>query len=140
MNRYYNVISAVSSWEEGIRQSAEPLLVNNIVNEEYVDAMINNVKVNGNYIIISPYIAMPHARSEYGALDTGFSILKLKEGVEFPNNKPVKVFITFASTDNERHLEILQEFALILSDEKNLDVLLNTENVDDLKNILEKGE
>ena len=49
--------------------------------------MIKNVIENGTYIIILPGLAIPHTRPEHGAIKTGASVLKINEGVLFPDNK-----------------------------------------------------
>ena len=61
-------LDRVTSWEESLRISAQPLLENGFVQESYIEAIVDNVIQNGNYIILLPEIAMPHARREYGAI------------------------------------------------------------------------
>ena len=53
-------MDAIDSWQEAIRVSARPLIGKEIIEESYVQAMIQNVLDNGNYIILLPLVAMPH--------------------------------------------------------------------------------
>ena len=53
----------VNGWEEAIKIAAGPLLEENFIKPEYVDAMIENVHTNGAYMIVVPGFAMPHAKT-----------------------------------------------------------------------------
>lgn len=44
----------MNSWEEAIKVAAGPLLKEGFIKQEYMDAMIQNVHVNGAYMIIVP--------------------------------------------------------------------------------------
>ena len=48
-----------SDWRDAIIRSAQPLLDQGKIEDKYIDAMIDNVKENGAYIIISPEFALP---------------------------------------------------------------------------------
>ena len=47
--------------DEAVRESGRLLCSQGFAEERYIDAMIQNVKENGTYIVIAPGIAMPHA-------------------------------------------------------------------------------
>lgn len=108
---------SAATWQDAIRQSAQPLLDKNYITSNYVDAIIENVDTNGPYIIILPEIAIPHARNEYGALKTGITFLLLEEPVLFPGEKPVKILMALSAESNDGHLELLGELGSILIDE-----------------------
>ena len=46
-----------SDWRDAIIRSAQTLLDQGKIEDKYIDAMIDNVKENGAYIIISPEFA-----------------------------------------------------------------------------------
>ena len=71
-------IDTIESWQEAIRMGAEPLVNNGIVEKAYVEAIIQNVLENGNYIILLPQVAMPHARPEYGSKGVGLTCFQAK--------------------------------------------------------------
>jgi PTS system mannitol-specific IIA component/PTS system ascorbate-specific IIA component len=50
-------IDTIESWQEAIRMGAEPLVNNGIVEKAYVEAIIQNVLENGNYIILLPQVS-----------------------------------------------------------------------------------
>src|SRR5699024_1654605 len=68
------------------------------------------------YIVISDYIALPHAGLVKGVLKTGMSMLLLKKPVDLLG-KQVKMFIVLASVDNEQHLKALTQLTKLLTDE-----------------------
>ncbi|MGX7197832.1 PTS sugar transporter subunit IIA [Enterococcus olivae] len=115
----------VSSWQEAIRLAAQPLLENQVIEPRYIDAMIDNVIENGNYIIILPEIAMPHARHEFGALKTGISFLKVDKAVLFPKDTPVYLFFVLSAETNDGHLDLLADLGEILTDEEKVSALKN---------------
>lgn len=111
-------IDSVESWQEAIRIGAKPLVEQGIVEESYVQAMIQNVLDNGNYIILLPQVAMPHARPEHGSNGVGMTFLHLKEPVMFPEDEPVKVFFTLSSDSPDGHLDLIASLGELLSDEE----------------------
>lgn len=128
----------VSDWKEAIRKAAQPLLVTEVIEERYVDAMINNVEKLGDYIILVPNVAMPHARPEYGTKGTGVSFLKLSKSVVFGENKEVKLIICLATKDNEEHLSLLQNISFLIDEEEKVDALINTESEAQFYNLVNR--
>ena len=111
-------VETVGSWQEAIRLGAKPLLAQGIIEEAYIDAMIQNVLDNGNYIILLPQVAMPHARPEAGSNGIGMTFLHLDQPVLFPGDEPVKVLFTLSSDSPDGHLELIANLGEVLSDEK----------------------
>ena len=111
-------VETVGSWQEAIRLGAKPLLAQGIIEEAYIDAMIQNVLDNGNYIILLPQVAMPHARQEAGSNGIGMTFLHLDQPVLFPGDEPVKVLFTLSSDSPDGHLELIANLGELLSDEK----------------------
>ncbi len=128
----------VSTWQDAIRESAKPLLKNKYIENRYVEKVISNVLDMGPYIGIAPDIAISHARPEDGVNEIGMTILLLKEPVYLNNqeNKPVRIMITLAAPDNERHLLALQQLSMLLTED--LNSLLSFTSIDEVLNIIEK--
>ena len=117
-------VDKANSWEEAIRLSSRPLIDQEFIQESYLDAMIDGVNEFGPYMILADGVAMPHARPENGAIKTGFSFLKLKEGVLFPNTEiPVTLFFTLSASDADSHIEAIMKLASILGDDDTLEQL-----------------
>jgi transcriptional antiterminator/mannitol/fructose-specific phosphotransferase system IIA component (Ntr-type) len=118
----------VSDWKEGIRVAAHPLLESGAVEERYVDAMIQSIETNGAYVVITPGVAIPHARPEQGVRSLSMSLLRLDEAVYFAPDKPVQLIIVLAATDNESHLRALVQLTKLLSEPSNIaDILQSTD-------------
>lgn len=115
--------SEASSWQEAIQMAAAPLLKDEAIQSSYVDAMIQNVEINGPYIVILPNFAIPHAKPEKGVVQTSMSLLKLEKPVMFPDSKPVQLLIVLAPLDPDVHLELMSELTDLLIDEEALQKL-----------------
>lgn len=113
-------------WQEAIRIASEPLLNSQSITEEYIGAMIRNVQENGPYVVIAPKVALPHARPEQGVNRVGMGLLRLKKPVSF-SNKPeheAQLIIVLAAVDNETHLKALSQLSMMLSEDNNIDKLI----------------
>lgn len=118
--------SEVSSWQEAIKIVAQPLLAEGIIEKKYIDAMIQNVMELGDYMVLVPKVAMPHARPEAGALRTDFSILKLEHPVLFGKKHEVSLIICLATIDNKAHLALLQRISALIDEEVKVNALLGS--------------
>lgn len=100
-------------WQSAIREATKPLVDNNKVKPSYVDEIIKGVIETGPYIVITKHVALPHARPEFGALETAIGIATLAQPVKFGNkdNDPVKYLFSLSATDNTKHLEALAQLA-----------------------------
>lgn len=111
---------SAKDWEEAVRMSAQALQDADLVEQSYIDAMIDSVKEHGPYIVIAPNIALPHARPETGSKEVGYCIMKLQQPVYFTEDKSTyaSLFIALSCVDSTTHIEMLQEIVMILSDEE----------------------
>lgn len=121
---------STENWEEAIRKGGELLEKSGAVESRYIDSMVNMVRELGPYIVISKGVAFPHARPEDGALKTGMSLITLKNAIEFGDeeNDPIKLIISFCSTDSEGHLHALSELVDFLRDETAINNVINAKS------------
>lgn len=131
-------LDKVIDWKEAIKKAAEPLLEENLIEERYVEAMIENVEKLGDYIILVPNVAMPHARPEFGSKETGVSFLKLDNPVTFGKNKEVRLIICLSTKNNDDHLSLLQNVSFLIDDEEKVDSLVNTKSRDEFYDLVIK--
>lgn len=131
------VVDQVKDWKEAIRKVAEPLLKRGEIENSYVDAIFNKIEKMGNYIIIEPKIAMPHARPEDGVNKTCISLLKINEGVLF-DGEDEKVYLMFmlAASDNSSHIDILKDLMNIIDDEDQIEKLILAKSIEETKKLL----
>lgn len=131
----------IKTRDEAVRESGRLLCRQGFAEECYVEAMIQNVKENGTYIVIAPGIAMPHARPECGAKKIGISLMTLKEPVVFGHkvNDPVKIVIGLCAVDHQTHLAALSELVEILNDKEKIELILQAESPKEIMNVVKKG-
>lgn len=131
--------SHVDTWEDAIILAAQPLLRHGYIQESYIDAMIQTVHDFGSYIVIAPYIALPHARSDGRVNTNSISILKLEHPVYFDKDEDSKatVIIPIACIENEEHLTMLSKIAEVLGDCDCMEKLLHTNDQTELYKLFE---
>lgn len=129
-------VDSIDSWQKAIRIGAQPLVDQGVVEESYVDAIIQNVFDNGNYIILLPQVAMPHARPETGSNGVGITFLHVNQPVVFPGEEPVTVFFTLASDSPDGHLDLIASLGELLSDEELYQKLLKVTNEQELLTLI----
>lgn len=107
----------VEDWEAAINAGADILVANGVVEPSYTEGIISGIKEYGPYIVIAPGIAIPHARPELGAVKMGYSLITLDTPVCFDEaSGPVNVLITFAATDNDKHIDLLRMIVTLIND------------------------
>ena len=130
----------ILSWKEAINLSAKPLLDDDYISKDYLDAIYHNIDEFGPYIDFGFELAVPHARPEFGVKKTGVSLLKLNNSINLmdDSNHPIKIIITFCSVDNTSHIDILKKISEIFGDQNKLIRIKNANSVDEILNIINK--
>lgn len=125
-------------WEDAIRISAKPLLDEDYITKNYIQAMIDSVKKFGPYIVIGPAIALAHARPEDGTKKLGVTITTLAKPINFgnPDNDPVKIIFCLAAIDNYSHLNVMKAIVQLINDQQKVDQLAQQTDIQTFKNIL----
>lgn len=128
------------NWEDAIKASCKPLINDRAIEEAYADAIIENVKKYGPYIVIAPNICIPHAQEGVvGVNETAMCFMRTKNPVHFSDDpeQDARLFFVLASTDNEVHLQNLSNMVGLIEDEAVVDKLLEAECKEDLDAIVE---
>ena len=128
----------VHSWEEAIVEASAQLLEQDFITNDYIEEMIQIVKEDGPYIVISDRIALPHANAGKGVNKTGMSMLFLKNEVDLLG-KPVSLFIVLASIDNEQHLKALSQLTQIFSNKAIKDKIMKAKNKHELFELIKSN-
>jgi mannitol/fructose-specific phosphotransferase system IIA component (Ntr-type) len=136
------VRASASDWKDAIRKSGELLLNINAIEPRYIDAMIKFCEEHHAYIVITPGVALPHARPEDGVKRTCLSLVTLEEPVRFghPHNDPVDLVIALGAIDNKSHIKALGQLAEMLMDQENLERIKNAQTKKDVLKIIGKRE
>ncbi|CAM3942117.1 PTS sugar transporter subunit IIA [Nocardiopsis rhodophaea] len=108
----------VSDWRSAIRTSGELLVATGVSTDDYVHQMLKAVDEYGPYIVITPGLALAHARPSPAVLRTGLSWAGLAAPVTFghPQNDPVHLVIGLAAVDHDAHSSALSRLARMLAD------------------------
>jgi PTS system ascorbate-specific IIA component len=123
-----------NNWEDAIRQSADALLQNGKIKPSYIEAIIKTVKEVGPYIVLTKHVALPHARSEDGAIESAIGIATLKQPVVFGNkeNDPVKYLFCLSAQDSESHINALAELTGLLERDNFYEFLDHAKNASEV--------
>lgn len=132
------LVKQVSDWREAIRVAATPLLQNQSIQPAYVEAMIQNIQQEGPYVVVTPRVAIPHARPEEGVNILSMSLLVLEESVDFAEQKPVNLIIVLAAIDHETHLKALAQLTEMLSSPETIDDLIQVKDKDKILEIIDR--
>jgi mannitol operon transcriptional antiterminator len=130
----------VNNWEEAVKISGDLLVKAGSVEGRYTKAMIDSVKELGPYVVIAPGVALPHARPEDGVHEPCMSLVTLKTPVNFgnKNNDPVKIIVSFGTTDNKTHIEALTKLARIIGDSEKLELLKNAPDYETVEEVIRR--
>ena len=117
-------------WAHLVRLSASLLERDGVVTTDYVKAIFDSFKRNGDYMVIAPKVLLAHARPEEGAVATGLSLVTTSADVAFNDDAdvPLRLFFTLAAADSTAHLDLLAQLAEVLMDEQSFDELLSSKD------------
>ena len=111
-------IEGAEDWKEAILQSGNLLVSNRKVTSEYVKEMIELVEKHGPYIVIEEGIAMPHAGISENVLETGISLLVVKERVALPEGRNANIFLSFAAKNKNDNIDIMNDLFELITKHK----------------------
>ena len=132
------IVESATDWKDAIRISVQPLEQHGYVESRYKEEIISNVESMGPYIVLAPYIALPHARPEQGVKESQIAVTLLQNEVRFAGEeKPVKLLIALAASDNNRHLDALMSISEILQNEDTVHKILNSKDKEELYSYFE---
>ena len=111
-------IERTEDWKEAILQSGNLLISNRKVTSEYIKEMIELVEKHGPYIVIEEGIAMPHAGISENVLETGVSLLVVKERVVLPEGRNANIFLSFAAKNKNDNIDIMNDLFELITKHK----------------------
>ena len=126
-------IEGVEDWKDAILQSGNLLVSNRKVTSEYVKEMIELVEKHGPYIVIEEGIAMPHAGISENVLETGVSLLVVKEKVALPEGRNANIFLSFAAKNKNDNIDIMNDLFELITKHKFIDEVSKMKSYDQLK-------
>ncbi len=134
------IVDKIENWENAIKLAAKPLLLDNSITENYVRAMVNNVKKFGAYIVINDVLALAHSRPEDGVNRNCLSLLKINEGVVFDEALGSRVYLIFVlgAVNNSSHMDILLKLMEIIDNKSLIKKLTEAVSINEITELLEE--
>lgn len=116
--------------EEAIKAAGSLLVKGGYVKENYIEYMLQREKECKTSI--GNYVAIPHgiAKSKEEIMKSGIVVLQYPDGIDYDGDI-VKLVIGIAGK-NDEHLEILGNIAEIISDEKEVEKLVQTKDLEEI--------
>ena len=131
-------IEGAEDWKEAILQSGNLLVSNRKVTSEYVKEMIELVEKHGPYIVIEEGIAMPHAGISENVLETGISLLVVKERVALPEGRNANIFLSFAAKNKNDNIDIMNDLFELITKYEFIDKVSKMKSYSQLETYLEE--
>lgn len=127
----------VSDKTEAIRLAGQLLVDAGHVPQTYVDKMIEREDVSSTYL--GGGLAMPHGTNDSKELihSTGMSVLIVPDGVDF-DGETAYLIIGLAAL-GEEHLEVLSSVAVIVSEDEDMQRILQASSEEQVIEIFEQG-
>lgn len=123
-NRISLQVNAIDK-ADAIRKAGELLVESGCVLPEYVNGMLTREQSMSTSL--GNGVAIPHGihSNRDDILQTGISVVRLVNGVDWDEGEKVSLIIGIAAIEDE-HVEVLSKLADVIDDEKNLADLLTT--------------
>jgi mannitol PTS system EIIA component len=123
--------ASLSSRDEAIQRAGALLVENGNVDERYVDSMFEREKSVSTYM--GNAVAIPHGTndSKQWVTRSGLSIITVPEGVEYGDGDVAKIVIGIAGKGDD-HLDILSKISLVVSEEENVEKIVNAQTKEEL--------
>lgn len=121
----------VSSRTEAISIAGNLLVESGRVGQPYVSEMLAAVEEHGPYIVIAPGIALAHGKPSQHVIETGMSLLVLKDAIRFEHelHDPVHLVFGLAAEDHTSHIDLMASFADKLSNRELVNSLASSMDV-----------
>jgi len=117
---------ASPSFEAAVSQSVSLLVESGKAQANYVDEVLESLKVLGPYFVIAPGLALAHAKPSDAVIQPGMALLKLAKPVLSGSaNDPVSLIFSMCSPNANDHLDMLGDFGELMSTENVMNSLLN---------------
>ncbi len=134
-----SVVEKVENFSRAITVSAELLVAGGHAAPSYVTRVLENYQKLGPYFVVAPHIAIAHAAPSADVFSPGLSLLKLNHEVDSGDSagSPVSLVFSLCTPDRDQHIELLGDFAALMSREGIVNSLLKASAESVIREILE---
>lgn len=132
------IVDTLADRTAAIKLAGQLLEQSGKVTAEYVSSMVEAVEKFGPYIVIAPGIALAHGKPDEGVIQTGLSLLVLKQPMSFGHeqNDPVSLVFGLAAKNHSSHVDLMGELAEFLGDQTKVNSLLQASGLSQLRTLL----
>ena len=122
--------------EEAIRLTGKILVDRGYVESSYIEKMLEREEMTSTFM--GNFVAIPHGTDDakQEVKESGIAIIQVPEGVDFGDGNIVKLIIGIAGKGDE-HLEILSNIAIVVSEEENVEKIVNASTKDEVLSFFE---
>jgi len=130
--------AAAADWRSALGVAGSALVASGAATSAYGRAMVDMVEEHGPYIVISPGLALAHARPGDDVHRDGLVVVTLAEPVSFghPYNDPVTVVLGLAVAAIGAHLDMIAALANVFNDASVTPRLAAASTVDEVRAIM----
>lgn len=124
----------VETWQESAKVVGNLLLKENLIDEKYIDSMINSVEKFGPYMILAPKVCFFHGEPGDMVKEPCLSLITLKNEIRFSefDNEPIKSAFAFGARDSDSHLDMIKKIAELLADTEFIELITNNGTKEDI--------
>lgn len=120
-------------WEEALRLSCKPLLMEDSITQEYVEAIVADQKNRGLMMFLADGLVLAHAAIEKGVKQLDVALCTFKHPVTFLNGKQARIIIVLCAEDQTKHIRILNDVLNIFSKKKSIEQLTALDSSEDIQ-------
>jgi len=120
---------------QAIKATGQILVDKGYVEPAYIEAMLQREELSSTFM--GNFVAIPHGTEEAksAVINSGLSVIQVPGGVDFGNGNTVKLLIGIAGKGDE-HLDILSKIAIVLSEEENVEKLVQAQSKEEILQLL----
>ena len=131
------ITSKSYSWQHSIRVTGKCLVDNSSIETEYLERIISQLHYYGPYMFLTDDVILAHAKPENGVNCLDISMGIFHTPVEYPETRRAKLVFLLAAEDQEKHLKILQDILMLISDSRSMEQLLQCTDPYDVLSVLQ---
>lgn len=126
----------IDNKESAIRLTGSVLAENGYVDDDYIEKMLEREELSSTYM--GNFVAIPHGTDDakQSVKESGIAIIQVPNGVDFGNGNIVKLLVGIAGKGGE-HLEVLSKIAIVLSEEENVQKIVNASSKEEILAVFE---
>ena len=126
------------TWQEAVRLSAETMVADGTVSEDYYNQIVACIEKYGPYVVFDHNVAMPHTtENAEGAFKTGIGFMVSEKMIDFGEDedgekKEANIFFTLSSANPDEHMNNIMQLSAIFMNDDLLDALAAARTPEDI--------